>query len=136
MKLKTLFTLNALVALVFGSVHLLAPSLFWASFGLSLDANGILMARSVGAEVMAFSLLVWLARPVADLKALRAVSLACLVKWSLLLAVNLYAQLSGLLNPMGWSNIVLFVFFASGYAYFLIKPEPAGSQMHHSVARS
>jgi hypothetical protein len=136
MRLKTLFTLNAVVALVFGSVHLLAPSLFWSTFGLTLNPNGILMARSVGAEVLAFALLVWMARSVADPKALRAISLACLTKWSLLLAVNLYAQLSGLLNPMGWSNIVLFFLFVSGYAYFSIKPEAVESLLHNPMASS
>jgi len=136
MKLKKLFTLNALVALVFGSIHLLTPSLFWASFGISLDQNGILMAHSVGAEVLAFALLVWIARTVSDPRALRAISLACFTKWSLLLAVNLYAQLSGLLNFMGWSNIALFVFFVSSYCYYLIKPEPVEVQMQHTVAGS
>lgn len=136
MRLKTLFTLNAMVALVFGSVHLLAPSLFWATFGLSLDSNGILMARTVGAEVLAFAFLVWMGRSLTDPKALRAVSLACFTKWSLLLAVNLYAQLTGLLNPLGWSNIGLFLFFVGSYAYFSIKPEPVVARLQHPIAGS
>lgn len=133
MKLKTLLTINAIVALVFGLIHLFAPERFWIFYGINLGQNGLFMARSVGAEVLGFAILTWFARSVETPKALRAIALACFTKWTLLLLVNLAAQLGGLVNSYGWSNEVLFLLFAGGYAYFLLKPVISESLFHQPI---
>jgi len=36
--------------------------------------------------------------------------------------VTLIATITGVLNPLGWLVVVLYLFFAVAFGYFLVKP--------------
>lgn len=55
---QPLFRLNALLTLPFGLAALFAPAKTFASFGITLDAGGSLVARGYAASLIALGLLV------------------------------------------------------------------------------
>lgn len=123
MKLNTLFAINAVVAVLFGLAFVLAPGLVLSNYGLSADDTASLLARLLGVEFIGYNIVTWLARQMDSKQARRYVVLSHVVSESLAGIVALIAQLSGLLNPMGWTSVGIYLLFALAYAYFLfVKP--------------
>jgi hypothetical protein len=118
MTLKTLFVINAIVALMFGLGFLLAPAPLMAFYGATLNAPGVLMARFVGAEVLGHTILTWIARDSTASVARRAIVLALFTSWRALLIVGVLGQVTGVMNVLGWSNVILFLLFTVAYGYF------------------
>ena len=126
MKLNNLLALNAVVALAFGIAFLLFPgttlSLYGATPGPQIDLTGQLF----GVELIHVGLLAWLIRNVADGLAQRAIILAFLIGDALGLLISLIGTISGVLNPFGWSAVVIYAVLSLGYAYFqFMRPRPS-----------
>ena len=62
MKLKTLLVIKALVSLAFGIPILIVPGKLLALFGLTLNADGMFMAREYGGALLGIAALCWFAR--------------------------------------------------------------------------
>ena len=62
MKLNTLFTITAVVMIFFGVGFILLPAMVFSMYGVTLDANGIMLAHVAGAAVFALGLLAGLFR--------------------------------------------------------------------------
>ena len=123
MKLSTLFTLNAIVAVLFGLGFALVPATLVSLYGATLDAAGIYVARLFGAEVLGYATLTWFARNAEESGARRAIVLSCFVSWAVGFVCALIGQLSGVVNALGWSTVGLYLLFTLGYAYFqFMKP--------------
>ena len=123
MKLSTLFTLNAIVAVLFGLGFALVPATLVSLYGATLDAAGIYVARLFGAEVLGYATLTWFARNAEESGARRAIVLSCFVSWAVGFVCALIGQLSGVVNALGWLTVGLHLLFALGYAYFqFMKP--------------
>ncbi len=65
-------------------------------------------------------------RIVTDPAAVRAITDGNLAANGVGLVVTLLAQTEGIVNNLGWSTVVLFLFFTLGFGYFyLTRPESA-----------
>ncbi|MBN1546483.1 MAG: hypothetical protein JW902_07485 [Syntrophaceae bacterium] len=117
MKLSSFLTLKAIVSLVFGIMALLAPAALMSLYGIIPDDGGMLMARFFGALLTGIGLICWLARS-ADREALRGITLALFIADTAGFTVALVGQLSGLVNVLGWINVIVWLFFALGLGYF------------------
>jgi hypothetical protein len=124
-RLSTLLIIVAAAALVFGLGFLLLPEQSLALFGITLDASGTLFARLVGAALIGYAAVYWLARNAGDSEARRAIVVGGFVWHTLGFVVFLLAQLAGLANALGWLNVGLLLLFALGFGYFLM-PNAAG----------
>jgi hypothetical protein len=122
MKFKTLMIIKSAVCLVLGLPILLIPALFYSLFGVTLGAGGEITAREYGASMMGNLVLTWFARNATSSDARRAIILDLFLYDLVGFVVILIAQLSGLLNPLGWLAVLLYLFLAIGFGYFLIKP--------------
>ena len=123
MKLSTVFTLNAIVAALFGLGFVLIPGTLTSLYGVTLNAGGIYVARLFGAAVLGFAALSWFARNTQESAARQAVVLGLFVQWAVGFVCALVGQLAGAVNALGWSTVVLYLLFALGYAYFqFMKP--------------
>ncbi len=122
MKFKTLMIIKAIVCLVLGVPILLVPKFFYGLFGADLDAAGVYPAWEYGASLLGNFLLTWFGRHVTDTKARRAITLGMTVYNGIGFVVTLIAVLSGTLNLLGWGPVLIYLFFALGFGYFLIKP--------------
>jgi len=128
MKLKTLMVIKAIVCLCLGIPILLAPVFVYSIFGASLTEGGAFAAREYGASLAGNMLLTWFARNAQESETRRAIVLAMTVYNSLGFVVTLCGVISGALGPTAWMAVVIYLFFALGFGYFLYrskKPAPA-----------
>lgn len=125
MRFKTMMVFKAIVCLVLGVPILLATVFFYSLFGANLNAAGVVAAREYGASLIGNMLLTWFARNVVESPERRAIALALCVYDGIGFVVIMIAQLSGLLGPLGWGAAAIYLFFAVGFGYFLVRgPQP------------
>ncbi len=126
MKLRNLFMVSAVVALIFAAGLLLAPKTMLNLFGLSVGAtvrnNAILnlVAQLLGAALIAPGLLSWFAGSMQDTGARRSVAVSLLVFDIVGFGVSFFVgMLPKVMSAPGWAIVALFLFFTLGFAYFL-----------------
>ncbi len=111
---------TASVALLYGLASLALPAQFLAVFGVELPEEGLFVTRVLGVFVLGYAALDWYARDDLDMaaspSARRAVIAANLVVGVLGFGVHLHAQVSGLVNALGWTSVALFLVISIGWA--------------------
>lgn len=119
MKISTFSAIWAIAYFGFGTGLLLIPVQFMATYGVSLDINGALMSRVLGAALVAFALTFWLNRriPASD-KAWHNLLFTSTIYNVLDIPIVLMATLHGVMNAMGWIPVGLHVFLAVTMGYF------------------
>lgn len=123
MKLSTLMVVKAIVCLGFGILLVAIPELLMSLYGVTLGEGGILMARLYGASLLGNLMLTWFSRNDPGSEALRAAVLGLFVYDAIGLIVAVAAMLSGVMNPLGWSIVAIYLLFTVGYGYFqFVKP--------------
>ncbi len=125
MNLKTMMIIKAVVCLVLGVPILFAPVFTYSLFGTTLNTGGVLAARQYSASIFGNMLVTWFARNAVDSQARRAIILDLCVYDAVGFVIALIAQLSGLLGPLGWIVVVVYLFFALGFGYFLLPHKEA-----------
>ncbi|MEK6256494.1 MAG: hypothetical protein N2C13_04140 [Chloroflexota bacterium] len=118
MKLNTMLVIKAIVCLIFGILFLAVPAKFMSFYGITLEEGGIFTARLYGAALFGNLLLTWNARNDPGSKSLRSIVLALFVYDAIGLIVVLGAQLSGLMNLLGWMVVGLYLILTLGFGYF------------------
>jgi len=118
MTLATFLLIKAIVELAFGIPTVLVPVQLLSLYGVTLDPAGAFMARCVGASFIGTGLLCWFVRTAADLKTLQGIILALFITDAISFIVTLSVQLSGLMNALGWSAVVIWLLLALGLGYF------------------
>jgi len=125
MKLKTLMIIKAIVCLALGIPILAVPAFFYSIFGLALTPAGAFTAREYGASLIGNYLLTWFARDVQDTKSRRAILLGMTFYNAIGFIATLVATVTGVANYLGWGPVALYLFFAIGFGYHLLKsPNP------------
>ena len=131
MSLRNLFLANTLVELSFGLVALLAPAQVLSLAGATLsEPAGILYARMFGTAIISMGLLSGLTLatlPIVPLES--AVTTTLLVFHSLLAAVLIIGQLTGVRDSWGWTVVGLHLFFAGSFAYFRFSSKIAKAEV-------
>jgi len=118
MKVGTLMVINAVVALVFGAAFVLVPGLLVPLYGVEATPGLKYTGQLFGAALIGFAVLTWAARKAGDSEARRAIVLAFLVSFAVGLVTSLVGQLGGVVNALGWSTVIIYLFFTLGYGYF------------------
>lgn len=119
MKLRTILLLNAALSLVFALGLLLGPATLLKLFGLTTGKTEMLLAQVLGAALLGFGALAWLARDLADPQAIQAACLSLLTFSAIGFVVSLLGMLSQVTRAgAAWFVVALFLLFAAGYAYF------------------
>lgn len=124
MTFRTLLVIKAIVCLVFAVPFLLAPSLLLRLLGATVCAGGLFTAREYGAALIGTFLLTWFAKRVTANDAKGAVLLDLLVYDAIGVVISLAAVLGGVLNALGWGVVVVYLFFAVGSGYVLVRERP------------
>src|SRR5687767_2436109 len=126
MRLSTLLLIAGLLGILFGLAFLLAPAATLAPYGASTDAAGILMTRFFGAALLQLGLVLYLVRNVAEPAAQRAIVTGSFLGSAAGLLVALMGQLSGLINSLGWTTVLIYGLLMIGYASFMFaRPRTA-----------
>jgi hypothetical protein len=112
--------IKAIVCLCLGIPILIVPNFIYSIFGASLAVGGVFAAREYGASMMGNLMLTWFARNSQESEARWAIILALFVYDAFGFFVTLLAIISGALNQLAWLIVVLYLFLALGFGYFLI----------------
>ncbi len=125
MKFQTLMIIKAVVCLGLGVPILLAPIFLYSLFGASLTPGGVFAAREYGASLIGNLMLAWFAETRSKSETRRAIILALCVYDAIGFVVTLIAQITGVLGPLGWFAMAIYLFFAIGFGYFLLPQKKA-----------
>ncbi|MGA9118995.1 MAG: hypothetical protein WB699_06480 [Bacteroidota bacterium] len=124
MTFRTLLVIKAVVCLVFGLFLLLAPAMLLNLLGAELNDGGTFTAREYGAALVGTLLLTWFARNVKASDARAAILLDLLIYDLIGVVVTSSVVISGVLNMLGWSIVVVYLFFTVGSGYLLMREKP------------
>jgi hypothetical protein len=128
MKLKHLFTINAIIALAYALGELFVPEALSSIYGLGDNPPPqlLLVARYFGWGLLAVGLITALAANAPPSEARQAIVKALFFADIVGLIVSLTGIFNGTFNAMGWSAVVIYLVLAAGFGYFwFIKPEKA-----------
>jgi hypothetical protein len=126
MSYKSIMVIKAVVCLIFGIILISVPGALLSLLGAELSAGGRFTAREYAASLFGNLMLTWFARNAADSDARRPIILALFVYDAVGFVVSLFSVLSGVLNPLGWFVVAIYLFFTLGFGYLLmVKPRTA-----------
>ena len=120
MKLRTFISIHSILLFLFGLGFLLLPSLLLSFYGTSSNSTGLLTARVFGISCLQLSIIIWYSRNKIGSKLLKILMLLLFLGNALAFALALHAQISGIFNVLGWTNVALYLLFAFGYGFFLV----------------
>ena len=118
MKLHTVMVINAIAGVAFGLGFILAPAQTLSLYGHAPTAILSYMAQLLGAALLTFGLLTWVARNSRDSDARRAILLALAVGYAIGFVLALIAQIRGVENVLGWSTVATYLLLALAFGYF------------------
>ncbi|MGD2165310.1 MAG: hypothetical protein PVH50_07255 [Anaerolineae bacterium] len=122
MTVTSFLVVVAVIWLAYGVGFALAPATLMSMYGIVLDSTGVLLARYLGAASLGLGLACWFGRR-ADARTLRGINVALFVTNAVGFIAAVLGMLSGVMNALGWGNVVLLLLMALGHAYFaLVKP--------------
>jgi hypothetical protein len=117
MNLNRVFGLHFAVNLAFGLAFVAVPAQLVGVYGVALNPGSMLVARLFGVATLTIALLVWRLRSVpGDIALLMTAPFA--LAHALGFACFLLAMLERAVNPLGWTIVALYAFFALAYANY------------------
>jgi hypothetical protein len=127
MKLKFLFIITGIVAIVFGVAFTIIPAQVYSLYGIESTAGLDYMAQLFGAALIGFGLIAWLARNATDSPARRAIILAFFISDGIGFVIALIGQLNETLGSLGWLTVAIYLLFTIGFGYFQFS-KPSSSE--------
>ena len=122
MSFKNLMIIKALVCLTFGILMLAVPYQLLSIFGATLSDGGMFTAREYGAALFGNLFLSWFAKNAGESDARKAIIIALFVYDLIGFIATTITVIAGVLNPLGWFVVFVYLFFTIGFGYFLVKP--------------
>lgn len=117
MRLRTFISMHSILLFLFGLGFLLVPARMFSVYGTSTDSTGLLTARVFGIGNIQLSMIMWTARNDVGSKTLKTLVSLLFLGNALAFMLALQAQISGVFNALGWTNVALYLLFALGYGY-------------------
>src|SRR5882757_9935293 len=118
MKLNSFLMLATIVAAVFGLAFLFAPSQLVAMYGVTLTPATEVIGRIAGSTILGFAIVFWAARNGSGAEVFKAVMTAGLIANGLDALILLHATVTGLVNGLGWLQVLINGGLAVGFWYF------------------
>ena len=118
MKLSTFISIHSILLFLFGLGFLLAPAEMLSVYATSTNSTGLLTARVFGIGNIQLSIIMWISRNDMGSKILKTLLLLLFLGNALAFVLALQAQISGVFNVLGWTNVALYLLFTFGYGYF------------------
>ena len=123
MTLKSWMSAKAVICVLFGLGFVFIPETLASFYGMSTNDSGILMTRFFGQAFILLGLLLWLARNTSEQATQRAFSISVFIGDIVGFVIAIMAQMSGVVNALGWLSVALYLLLALGFGYFLFaKP--------------
>jgi hypothetical protein len=110
--------INTVIAGIFGIAFVLIPWQVLSLYAIQPNPAINFISELFGAALLAFAVLTWTARKAADSDARKAIIRALFIGDALGFLMALIAQLSAVVNNLGWSTVIIYLFLAVGFGYF------------------
>jgi hypothetical protein len=117
MNIRNLLIVSAGIALIFGVGLVVVTGPLLSIYGMTVDKTGTVIAQLFGSLLLAFAVVNWFARNIADPDARQAVVLGNLTGDAVGFVVILVGQLSGIANQLGWSNVAIYALLTLAWLY-------------------
>jgi len=124
MKLNTFLAIGAVLAVIYGLGFLLVPAQTIGLYGITLDVNGLFVARYLGSAFLGVAVLTWMARSLTSQEALRPIILGDFVISLTGLFVAVWDAFAGAGNALSWATVVIYLFLSLGFGYFQFVASP------------
>ncbi len=111
MSLKTVFILITISAGFFALAALLIPTTMLSWYGPTSSDTLVMMTRFFGVALLAHALIAFFLRDAKLNNEVKSVVLALLISDVVGLIVALWAQLTNIVNNLGWLNVIIYGFF-------------------------
>lgn len=122
MTLRTLFVINAILAIGHGLGFIFLPGTLLMLYQVPVSAGAVLMGQLFGTELLVVALITWYGSRLTDAPALSAIVLASLVAAAVGTVITAKALADGIFGPMGWLALAIYGLLALGYLYFQLQP--------------
>jgi hypothetical protein len=119
--MDTLFLVALIVEAIFGIGFVLAPGAMLGPFGVTLNAIATTFARLFGSALISYPVLLWFARRSDKPEFKKGVAYSLFAYYVVSAVLLVIAQLTGQMNVLGWSVIVIHVVLLVWFGYFLVK---------------
>jgi hypothetical protein len=120
MKLNLLFVINTILAGLFGLGLIFMPAFISDFYGADLSLAGLFMGQMMGACLIGFAILTWLARGLDDFAARRSLAIVFTLGYLIAFVLTLTAQLNGVVNQFGWINVAGYSVLTLAFGYFMV----------------
>jgi hypothetical protein len=118
MKLSNFMMVATIVAAVFGLAFLIGPSQLSELYGVKLTPATEVIGRIAGSVILGFAIVFWGARNGSGAETFKAVMMAGLIANGLDALILLHATVTGLVNSLGWLQVLINGGLAIGFWYF------------------
>ncbi len=118
MKLRNLYLIHSLIAFIFALGLLLIPSTVLELYGLSGTLGEKLLAQLFGVQLLFAGLVTLFARDVTEPAARNAINYGVMAAAIVGVVISVGGTLSGAMNALGWSAVVIYGAIAITFAYF------------------
>lgn len=116
--------LKAIISVAFGTALILVPAPLLSIFGVPLDMSGTLVARLLGVDMMGIGFVCWYSRKSFD-GVIKEIILGLFIADTVGSIILVIAQLKGVMNALGWINVLIWLFLTIGLGYLrFLKKEP------------
>ena len=126
MKLPAFLGLAGALGVLFGLEFLFIPDLALSQYGVPTEAHNLMQARYFGSTLLAFGLILWLARGAQEAATQRALLIASIVGNLVGLLLSLWSRSIGLQGVLAWLSVAIYGALLLGSLYFLVRPGRRG----------
>ena len=117
MKLKILFIITAICAVVFGVAFLIIPTELYSLYAVDSTEGLNYMGQLFGAALIGLGLIAWFARNATDSDARKAIVLSFFIADGIGFIVALIGQINSIVGPLGWLTVAIYLLLTIGFGY-------------------
>jgi hypothetical protein len=120
---RTLLTITAVVAVLYGLAFVLIPDSINALYGVPSAPHTALYTRFFGSALLGFGVVNWFAKDFRSWDAIRGVLMGTAVTTAIGGLIALFAVVTGLSNAMTWTSVLVYALLFVAAVYWLSQGE-------------
>ena len=120
---RSLLTITAVVAILYGLAFVLIPDTINALYGVPSAPHIALYTRFFGSALLGLGVITWFAKDFRSWDVIRGVLIGIVVTTAIGGLLALFAVLTGLSNAMTWTSVAVYVLLLAGAVYWLTQGE-------------